>query len=174
MYDRHVDDLFGLIYHLVGRNRGAAEDVCQEVWLLAIERFDGFDVQRGGFRNWLFGIARHRVRHYLRRNLRQNIDLDPDDQSTALPALDLLEMGERVDVIRAALLSLDGDHRHVLQAKYSDGLSVRDIAERTGRSAKAVESLLSRARARLRELLQPYFSSPRGDERHDHIEASRA
>jgi RNA polymerase sigma-70 factor, ECF subfamily len=171
MYDRHVGDVFGLVYHLVGRDRGTAEDVCQEVWLLAIERFDGFDARRGGFRNWLIGIARHRVRHHLRRHAVGEADLDSADSTGAFSPLDALELGERADVVRAALLCLDRDHRRVLIDKYADGLSVSEIADRSGRSAKAVEALLSRARARLRELLQHYFSSPTGDERHEPIKA---
>jgi RNA polymerase sigma-70 factor (ECF subfamily) len=78
----------------------------------------------------------------------------------------LLEGVERADMVRAALLCLDDDRRRVLLDKYAEGLSVAEIAARTGRSAKAVESLLSRARAQLRALLQPYFSSPTGGDPH--------
>jgi DNA-directed RNA polymerase specialized sigma24 family protein len=42
-----------------------------------------------------------------------------------------------------------------LRAKYLDTLSVASIAEGMGLSEKAVESLLSRARAAFRELYQP-------------------
>src|SRR4029079_7692870 len=66
MYERHVGDVFGLVYHLVGGDRGVAEEINQEVWLLAIERFDGFDSRRGGFRDWLLGIARHCVLRFHR------------------------------------------------------------------------------------------------------------
>ena len=47
MYQRHVGNVFGLVYHLVGGDRHVAEDVNQEVWLLAIERFDRFDPAQG-------------------------------------------------------------------------------------------------------------------------------
>ena len=61
MHDRHVGAVFGLVDHLVGRDRAVAEDVNQEVWLLAIEQIDRFDPSRGGFRDWLLGIARRRA-----------------------------------------------------------------------------------------------------------------
>ena len=174
MYERHVGDVFGVVYHLLGGDRGAAEDVCQEVWLRAIDGFDGFDVNRGAFRNWLLGIARHRALRHHRRIAIRAAEADRDQPSGALSALDSLELGERADVVRAALFCLDSDHRRVLQDKYADGLSVLEIAKRTGRSAKAVESLLSRARARLRELLRPYFSTPTEHERHEPIDSRPA
>jgi RNA polymerase sigma-70 factor (ECF subfamily) len=78
-------------------------------------------------------------------------------RNEALPPPQQLESLERAAVIRAALFRLTEDYRDVLVKKYVDGFSVREIADRDGRSTKAVESLLTRARERLRELLRPYF-----------------
>jgi DNA-directed RNA polymerase specialized sigma24 family protein len=49
---------------------------------------------------------------------------------------------------------LPDDRRDVLLWKYVQGLSVDTIAIRMGRTAKAVESLLSRAREQMRVLLR--------------------
>jgi RNA polymerase sigma-70 factor (ECF subfamily) len=171
MYERHVRDVFGLVYHLVGGDRHVAEDVNQEVWLLAIERFERFDPGRGGFRDWLLGIARHRALRHHRRTPAPAVEGWPDDLSRGLPPPELLEGRERADVVRAALLCLHDGCRNVLLAKYADGLSVAEIAGRTGRTAKAVESLLSRARSQLRALLQPYFSHTTGGQRHEPADA---
>jgi RNA polymerase sigma-70 factor (ECF subfamily) len=162
MYDRHVGDVFGLIYHLVGGDRHVAEDINQEVWLLAIERFERFDPGRGAFRDWLLGIARHRTLRHHRRAPGQGVEGQSDGLSDSLPPPEELEGVERADVVRAALLCLHDRSRRVLLDKYSEGLSVAEIASRSGRSAKAVESLLSRARGQLRALLRPYFSHPTG------------
>jgi RNA polymerase sigma-70 factor (ECF subfamily) len=162
MYERHVRDVFGLVYHLVGGDRHVAEDVNQEVWLLAIERFDRFDPGRGGFRDWLLGIARHRALRHHRCAPVQAVPGRPDGLSDGLPPLELLEGRERADVVRAALLCLHDGSREVLLAKYAEGHSVAEISAQTGRSAKAVESLLSRARSQLRILLRPYFSHTTG------------
>jgi RNA polymerase sigma-70 factor (ECF subfamily) len=171
MYDRHVGDLFGLVYHLLGGDRGAAEDVNQEVWLLAIEQFDRFDPGRGEFRDWLLGIGRHRALRRHRCALGHAPSNRLDGPSDQLPPPEVLEEVERADVVRAALLCLREDYRRVLIDKYVAGLSVAEIADRIGRSAKAVESLLSRARGQLRDLLKPYFSTQTGGERHEPSDA---
>jgi RNA polymerase sigma factor (sigma-70 family) len=82
-----------------------------------------------------------------------------------------LEAVERADLVRAALLCLPDDHRQVLLDKYLAGLAVGEIARRSGRSAKAVESLLARARARLRDLLGHYFSAQREGHQHEPTDA---
>jgi RNA polymerase sigma-70 factor, ECF subfamily len=166
MYDRHVGDVFAVIYHLVGGDRQTAEDLNQEVWLLAIEQFDRFDDKRGDFRDWLLGIARHRVFRHYRRAPVQTVEGRPDRLSDDLPPPELLEGRERAEVVRAALVCLHDGSRNMLLAKYAEGLSVAEIAAQSGRSAKAVESLLSRARRQLRILLEPYFSHSTGGQRH--------
>ena len=64
-----------------------------------------------------------------------------------------MEQVEHISVIRAAILVLPDDRRKVLIWKYVEGLSVDAIAMRMERTTKAVESLLSRAREQLRDLL---------------------
>ncbi len=62
----------------------------------------------------------------------------------------------------------------MLMDKYIAGLTVAEIANQIGRSTKAVESLLSRARARFRTLLGPYFSVETRGERHESSDARPA
>src|SRR5262245_23429223 len=152
MYERHVDDVYGVVYHLVSGDRHLAEDINQEVWLLAIERFDRFDPDKGWFRDWLLGIARHLALRHHRRATGRVSGSQPGGVSDVLSPPELVERVERAGVVRAALLCLQRESRRVLLDKYAEGLSVAEIAARSGRSAKGVESLLSRARVQLRAL----------------------
>jgi RNA polymerase sigma-70 factor (ECF subfamily) len=53
--------------------------------------------------------------------------------------------------VEAALSKLPGEQRIVLVLRYLDRLPVREIATTIGRSEKATESLLSRAREAFRK-----------------------
>ena len=71
---------------------------------------------------------------------------------------DVIEHLEQAAVVQSSLLALPSERRQVLVEKYVEELSVAQIAVRTGKSPKAVESLLSRAREQFRTLLRWYFS----------------
>jgi RNA polymerase sigma-70 factor (ECF subfamily) len=171
MYQRHVGDVYGVVYHLVGGDRHLAEDVNQEVWLLTLERLGQFDPEKGRFRDWLLGIARHRAMRHHRRITLQAIEESPEGVAAISSPPELLEGEERDGAVCAALLCLRRESRQVLLDKYADGLSVEEIASRSGRPAKGVESLLSRARVQLRAPLRPYCSHPMGGLRREPTDA---
>ena len=177
--DRHLHEIYGFVFHLVGGDRTVAEDLNQETWLEALDGIDQCNAAQGSFRNWLFGIARKRVAlHYRRRALAGSPTSLSDQFGEAaesgdivvLPK-DVLEEIERVSVVRAAILLLPDDRRKVLLGKYVEGLSVATIAIRMGTTAKAVESLLSRTREQMRVLLRGYVM-PCGDRRRVSKESS--
>ncbi len=170
--ERHLHEVYGFVFHLVGGDRVVAEDLNQETWLEALDGIDRCHAAQGGFRNWLFGIAHKRVALYYRRRALAGNPKSLSDQLeesaelgdiSALPE-EVLEQVERASVVRAAVLLLPNDRRDALLGKYVEGLSVEAIAIRMGRTAKAIESLLSRAREQMRLLLRGYVT-PCGDGR---------
>ena len=120
--DRHLHEVYGFVFHLVGGDRTVAEDLNQETWLEAMDAIDHCDATRGNFRNWLFGIARKRVAlHYRRRTLAGNPAPlgDQFEESAELEDIsvlpeDVLEQVERTSVVRAAILVLPDDRRKAL------------------------------------------------------------
>jgi RNA polymerase sigma-70 factor (ECF subfamily) len=159
--DRNLGEVYGFVFRLSGDDRAVAEELTQETWLEAIENIDQCDPARGRFRNWLFGIARRRVALNIRRRAgRKDLhlldDCMEDLETAAILPQDVLEQVERAGAVRAALLVLSEDRRTVLVCKYVEGLSVEVIAGRLGKTAKAVESLLTRARGQMRSLLGGY------------------
>lgn len=155
-YGRHLAAVYGCVAALMPRDRQAVEEVHQQVWLAAIESIQRFDPAKGDFRAWICGIARRQVAWHYRRQRPQSAAgaeaSEPQDDALLPP--DVAEQVEIGAQVRAAVAMLADESQAILLAKYVDGLSVNEIAARRGRSPKAVESLLSRTRRRLRELLR--------------------
>jgi len=171
-YQEHISELYGFVFRLVRGDRPAAADVFQDTWLDAIDHIEQFDPTRGELRAWLFGIARRRVAWYWRKRmssravcLTDQLDDTAEFADGAVLPDDILEQLEQAAVVRASLLALPPDRREVLTDKYVEGLSVEQIAAKTGKSPKSVESHLSRAREQFRSLLCWYFPSPKGGKR---------
>jgi RNA polymerase sigma-70 factor (ECF subfamily) len=164
LYDAHLHEIYAFVSHLMEGDRSSCEDLNQEVWLQAISCIERFDPSKGELRDWLFGIARRRVALHFRRLAGANVSLTGDfaDENEPADALllpaEIMERVERLQLVRAAFTAIPQSHQHVLRAKYIDGRSVQEIATGMKTTAKAVESLLSRARGGLRALLGPYFA----------------
>ena len=164
-YEEHVRELYGFVFRLVRGDPQTAADVFQDIWLDAIGHIGQFDPIRGELRSWLFGIARRRVALHWRQRLTHGDTAAATGAEIAVEALDgavlpddVIEHLEQAAVVQASLLALPPERRRVLIDKYVEQLSVSQIAARTGKSPKAVESLLSRAREQFRALLRWYFS----------------
>jgi RNA polymerase sigma-70 factor, ECF subfamily len=156
-YQLYVDRLYRVIFYQLDGQRADAEDVLQETMLAAVKAMPAFRGQSRLF-TWLCGIAQHKITDHRRRRGAhgekvplplQDTDLIFDDETNAL-----VEDAETRVLVRQALAALSETHRQVLILKYLAGLSVEEIAASTGRSFKAVESLLSRARDALRLALE--------------------
>src|ERR1051326_5626041 len=126
------------------------DDVVQEVFLAAWESLGHFE-GNSSLCNWLLGIARHKVEDYYRRCLRQaDVPLEEDCSTPASVAQqDLDEVIDRQraqDKTQRILSQLPEPYSLILLWRYWEKRSLREIAQQTGRSEKAVERLLARAR----------------------------
>jgi RNA polymerase sigma-70 factor (ECF subfamily) len=125
-----------------------AEELTQQTFVEAIRNRRSFD-GRSDVVTWLCAIGRHKlVDHYRRsgreatRQERLRVVGDPPDHARSF---------DERDAIRRALDQMPDDQRLALILRYLDQMSVRDVAGELGRSEKATESLLSRARESFRQ-----------------------
>jgi RNA polymerase sigma-70 factor (ECF subfamily) len=148
LYDRAFSPLLAFVRRRCSGEPAESDEVLQECWLVAVRRLSTFDPDRGSFLSWLFGIAANVLRNRGRKRARRARREAPADLAAeaAEPPPDLDAAGE----IAVAMAALSPRQRAVLRLKYEERLTVHEIAGRWGSSAKAVESLLSRARAAFR------------------------
>ena len=148
LFHRHFDGVHAFVRVQAGAEQDLVDDVVQECWLVAVRRIRSFDPSLGDFGSWLRGIAANTLRSERRRR-RKTVGLESAEgvfEPAPATSSDLEPAG-----IDAALSLLPERYRSVLKAKYSDELSMAQIAERAGTTVKAIESLLSRARAAFRD-----------------------
>ncbi|HEX4592416.1 MAG TPA: sigma-70 family RNA polymerase sigma factor [Gemmataceae bacterium] len=146
-YDVAAPGLRAYVHWRLPGQPDVADELVQETWLTAVRRTRAFRAEAGPFAGWLRGIAANLIRNRLRQR-RPRPCANVDASSYARRRSDSDQTSERV---ARALAALPSHYEQVLRAKYLDGMSVQAIAERTGDSPKAVESLLTRARQAFRE-----------------------
>lgn len=169
LVERYQHRLVGIMGHLVGRP-DEAEDLAQEVFLRVYRNRHKY-TPRAKFSTWLFTIANNLALNALRdRHRRPVVRLEvPDPASSGpwqteqlvahrdQPPTHQLQQAELADVVRRALDQLNDRQRMAVVLNKFEDMNYAEIAEVMGLTQKAVKSLLSRARARLRECLQPYI-----------------
>ena len=149
----YTDAVYSFIRRRLSPRRDLVDDLVQEVFIAAWENLKSF---RGTspLRAWLLGIARHKVEDYYRRLLQSGQPLDPA-VAEEMPAtdLDIEAIADRERTEQRAHQVLEGlpeHYRAALRWRYWEKRSAREMAEATGRSEKAVERLLARAREQFR------------------------
>ncbi len=157
---RYQDRLFNAVYRLLD-NSEDAQDVVQEAFISAYQSLASFKGDAKFF-TWLYRIAMnaaisHRRKHKFAVSLetgsKNELLIDPLDQSAYSQPGDLLEQLEEENRLKSALNRLSPEHRAVLILKDIDGQKYEEIAEIMQVPVGTVRSRLHRARLELRDLL---------------------
>src|SRR5436190_9279074 len=67
LYRRYSDELYGFAYQALG-DRGAADELVQDVFTSVWRNADRYDPDKGSFRTWVYRIARNAVIDKRRRS----------------------------------------------------------------------------------------------------------
>ncbi len=158
LYDRYSIPAFRLAYQLLGE-RGAAEDVVQEVFLAIWRRAAGFDAGRGNVQAWLLTSVRHAAVSRLRgKHGRARFDITLDalaDFATGDDPQAAAEANERRAIVRRGLGTLPDPQREAIELAYFAELTCEEIAARTAVALGTTKGRLRLARGRLRIVLAP-------------------
>jgi len=168
-FNRFFPWTYRFAYHHLGANHADAEDLCSDILMTAARCIKQFDGARGTLDVWVLGIARHRLARFCRRR-RLEAPLVPEVvEAPSNPAAPLANPGAETalmrDVVNRALASLPQRQAAVLVGKYVAGYTVEELARSNDMTPKAVESLLTRARAGFRAAFTTLNGSAGGDNR---------
>jgi RNA polymerase sigma-70 factor (ECF subfamily) len=150
-YDEVLPPVYRYLLTRCGHDTALAEELTQQTFVDAVRHLDRFD-GRSSVVTWLCAIGRHKLAdHYRRADRRRRRDLRLRVSQRA-DGLEVWAEHERRSEVAEALAQLPGPQQLVLVLRYLDDLPVREVAQTIGRSEKATESLLSRAREAFRRV----------------------
>jgi RNA polymerase sigma factor (sigma-70 family) len=157
LYDRYHTMAYSLALRITTET-GMAEDVVQDSFLGVWRNASRYAEDKGSVRGWLLAIVRHRAIDAIRRQ-RVGVALDAETDAPLPAALTLPdiwpEVAGRLDAeqVRRALVALPPAQREAIELAYFDGLTQREIAERTTAPLGTVKSRMRLGLVTLRQNL---------------------
>lgn len=150
LYELHFHRVYAYVVKRV-QNREEAEDITSDVFHQALSRIKSFEWRGVPFSAWLIRIAANAITDRWKRVARQNNEPLPDDLEDKSPRAKDIEK-------RAALFqmveTLPADQRRVVEMRFAEQKSIREIAEEIGRTEGAVKQLQFRALEKLRAQME--------------------
>ena len=154
-YDRHARDVLSFFYSRVASAQTAA-DLTAESFAAAFAFRHRYRSRGSTPRAWLFGIAKHQLSRYLRRQrietrARERLGvgrLEVDDLSMERIE-DLVDHNKLLNELPGALNRLRPGLRRAVELRILEGLDYREVAKRLGCSQGAARVRVSRALTQL-------------------------
>ncbi|RNC87052.1 MAG: sigma-70 family RNA polymerase sigma factor [Winogradskyella sp.] len=151
LYDRYASKTYSTCFYYV-KNEAEAQDLTQEIFIklyIQLERFNG----DSKFSTWFYSFCRNFCLNYLRSkrvmaNLDDSIFFLEDESDT----IDLYIDGystNRSEMVYEAMKSLSEKDISILNLKYKQNYSVKEIASIVNIGESAVKMRLKRAKSRL-------------------------
>jgi len=145
LYDRNVDRVYAYVSRRAG-SRSVAEDVTSEVFEQALSHLGKFKWRGVPFVAWLYRIASNALADHWKREGRDSHDLPPD----------VPDEREHQDLERRVSLfqlvdRLPDAQRQVIQMRFVEDRTIREVAAALDRSEGAVKQLQLRALENLRK-----------------------
>jgi RNA polymerase sigma-70 factor, ECF subfamily len=155
LYDRYGRLVFSMALRIVG-DRGAAEEVTQDVFLRSWRNLGRYQPSQGSLVSWLLSIAHNRAIDELRsrrsKDARREVsDEDLQPQAVIDPGFDeALLRGE----VQRGLAELPPAQREVIELVFWGGLTRREIADRLDLPLGTVHTRLRLGMDKLRGTLR--------------------
>jgi RNA polymerase sigma-70 factor (ECF subfamily) len=148
LYERHFERVYAYVSRRV-RDRAAAEDVTSEVFHHALANLKHFEWRGAPFGSWLMRIASNAITDRWRKLHRESGDIDAVAEPISKdPSPEDVQHTAR---LFALVRTLPEDQRRVIEMRFAEDKSVREIATAMGKTEGAIKQLQFRGVQRLRE-----------------------
>jgi len=169
---RYQRPVFSLIYRMV-RDRELAEDLAQETFVKVLNALDRYRPEFK-FSSWVFKIANNAAIDHLRKRELDTLSLEGGPDATTADRLEAtaLQIGDASEspleelvarelgsTIEQAIGKLRPEYRACIMMRHVEGRPYEEIAGMLDLPLGTVKTYIHRARAELREMLDPLSES---------------
>ncbi|MBM6387726.1 MULTISPECIES: RNA polymerase sigma factor [Paenibacillus] len=159
VYYEYYNMVHGLIVYII-KERAAAEDIIQEAFIKIIKNKPSFE-NEVKLRAWLKVVTRNTAINYLRKNKNNRNQLDTDSvfidmetiNQTAASVESTVETQMMQESIEFYLEQLKPEYRVLIELRWKEGMSYREMAELLDTSEEIVKQRLFRARGSIKKQL---------------------
>lgn len=157
---RYQKDVYNYIYFII-RNRDLTEDIFQETFVKAIITIkQRHYTENGKFKAWIMRIAHNLIIDYFRQEKHTNTvsneesqaDLFNDMSLSDATVEDRLIYAQILEDVKKLVLHLPDLQREVLEMRYYEGLSFKEISDRKGISINTALGRMRYAILNIRKL----------------------
>lgn len=127
-----------------------AEDVVQETMINCLRQIQLFR-QEASLKTWMMTILRHEVADYYRKKYAKKA-LTTVPLSQYVLSKPIQDSSQVEEAVRGTLKQMSNYRKKLLLMKYVDGLKVKEIAHKLGKTFKSVEAELWRSRESFKHL----------------------
>lgn len=154
LVNKHNNGFYGLCYRMLG-NGAEAEDVIQDSFLKIWKNPYGWNEKKNSkFTTWFYRVVINACNDVLRKRGRMVPDtMLSDFASDNISAYDNIENREKQMAVEKALGLLPSRQRIAIELCYYEGLKNKEAAYIMKINVKAIESLLSRGKSRLKDFM---------------------
>ena len=160
LYERYGAKALGLSYKIL-RDRDLAEEIVVDAFWRVWQRADQFQVGRGSFASWFYGIVRHLAIDEVRRRDARPAPSQDDQLELALAAdttrvedlTDVVARRLNADTVQNALNALPPAQREVIRLAYFEGLTRKEISKRLDQPLGTIHTRARLGLDKLRVLL---------------------
>ena len=154
LYQRYCDAMYNICYRMMG-SEAEAEDALQESFIDIFRRLNSFR-QESSLGAWIKRIViNHCLNALKKRRIKFEEITDQTQEWSEMPAdPDGSEIVYEAEKVKNAIMQLPDGYRTVLTLYLLEGYDHKEIAEITGIGESGSKSQYSRAKAKLRALLQ--------------------
>jgi RNA polymerase sigma-70 factor (ECF subfamily) len=154
LYVAHQRNLYAYILAAV-HNYSDTEDILQETATVMWRRFNEFQ-QGTSFVAWGIAIARIQILKFFNVHKRSRIQFDDEllEEINAVMLQETEQMEGLTDAFRQCFQKLSDIHREVLALRYKDGLTMKAVANKTGKSVYAMYKTLARIQDALQRCIE--------------------